>query len=335
MDRVITTVESAIRPGSDDLARFVPTYYVSCGDRLAFQLPPLPGRSYRWRWNEQPLAGGEEGKLVLENIGTVAAGNYSVSVEEGGHSRSWSVAIVSVVAEAHLTQFGLRRSAGEGDPSMVAGFFIGGAGSKGVELRSSDPVDSELVLAGWDGRRIASAFPGDEGAALEASLESGSYSAVVNLGSASHQSSLLELTDLDAPVAPATISNFSGRVAIGPGLAGLVLGFTIAGTTAATVLIRGIGPSLSSLFSLPGALARTKIILRNERGEVLAMNAGWHADARLVAAFEQAGAFTLEPDSEDSALVMTLPPGVYAAELLSGEDTGGVGLIEVYDVPPR
>lgn len=335
IERVVTTVESAGRTSSAEIQRFVPTYYVSCGDRLAFQLPHRPGRRYRWRWNEQPLGGGEDGLLVLDNVGTVAAGNYSVMVEEGDSSFGWSVAIVAVVAEAHLTHFSLRRSTGEPDPAMIAGFFIGGAGAKGVELRCSDPAGSELVLAGWDGQRIASARAGSEGPALEASLESGSYSALATLGSALDRPSVLELTDLDAPVASASISNFSGRVTVDPGPAGLVLGFTIMGTTAATVLIRGVGPSLANLFALPGALTRTQIILRNEGGRVLASNSGWQADGFLAAAFEQAGAFALAPASEDSALVMTLPPGVYAAELLCRGEEGGIGLIEVYDIPAR
>src|SRR5258708_4917967 len=105
IERVVTTVESAGRTSSAELQRFVPTYYVSCGDRLAFQLPQRPGRRYRWRWNEQPLEGGEDGLLVLDNVGTVAAGNYSVMVEEEDSSFGWSVAIVAVVAEAHLTHF--------------------------------------------------------------------------------------------------------------------------------------------------------------------------------------------------------------------------------------
>lgn len=44
------------------------------------------------------------------------------------------------------------------------------------------------------------------------------------------------------------------------------------------------------------------------------------------------GAFSLTSGSADSALELTLQPGVYSA-VLSGVNNGtGVGLIEIYDV---
>ena len=333
MDRLVTTVESAGPADAATLRQFVPTYYVNCGDRIVFQLPQRPGLRYRWRWNEQSLDGGEDGRLVLANVGTIAAGNYSVSVDERDHSFRWDVAIVAVVTEARLTHFSLQHRAELSGATITAGFFVGGAGVKGVELRGSDRAGSDLTLAGWDGQQIASASAGSGGSVLEAGLDSGGYGVLVNPGSALGNASILELTDLDGLAASASISNFSGRARIGPDSGSMVLGFTIVGTTAATILIRGIGPSLASRFAFTGALSGTQLILRNQIGDVLASNADWQVDRRLGSAFEQAGAFALAADARDSALVVTLSPGVYSAELLGPEGEAGIGLIEVYDVP--
>ena len=43
-------------------------------------------------------------------------------------------------------------------------------------------------------------------------------------------------------------------------------------------------------------------------------------------------AFALNPGSADSAIVATLPPGVYTAEVLGVGSTSGVALIEIYEV---
>jgi hypothetical protein len=46
-----------------------------------------------------------------------------------------------------------------------------------------------------------------------------------------------------------------------------------------------------------------------------------------------AGAFALTAGSADSAMVITLPPGAYTAEV-SGADGGtGVALVEIYELP--
>jgi len=44
------------------------------------------------------------------------------------------------------------------------------------------------------------------------------------------------------------------------------------------------------------------------------------------------GAFSLTPGSTDSAMVLTLPPGTYTAEV-SGSDGGtGIALVEIYEM---
>jgi hypothetical protein len=45
------------------------------------------------------------------------------------------------------------------------------------------------------------------------------------------------------------------------------------------------------------------------------------------------GAFTLNHDSNDTALIATLPPGAYTAQLASRDGRAGAAMIEVYELP--
>lgn len=106
------------------------------------------------------------------------------------------------------------------------------------------------------------------------------------------------------------------------------LGFVVTGVSH-TVLIRAVGPGLVP-FGVNGVLATPSITLWNG-GNVIATNSGWNNDAKLQAAFTQGGAFNLASGSKDSAIVMTLAPGAYTAQVksTSATDSGNV-LIEIY-----
>ncbi|MEY4938714.1 MAG: hypothetical protein RIQ93_449, partial [Verrucomicrobiota bacterium] len=64
-------------------------------------------------------------------------------------------------------------------------------------------------------------------------------------------------------------------------------------------------------------------------GRIIAVNDGWKADAALAAAAERVGAFKLKEGSHDSAMLVTLAPGAYTAQVASSAN--GIALIEVYD----
>lgn len=127
--------------------------------------------------------------------------------------------------------------------------------------------------------------------------------------------------------------NLSVRSLTSPGVATLITGFVIGGTTAKQVLVRAAGPALAvAPFNLPGALADPVIQL--QRGTAaIAQNDDWGVPAANVAAITAAaartGAFAFRPGSADAALLTTLTPGAYTATI--GGGTGTV-LAEVYEV---
>lgn len=128
--------------------------------------------------------------------------------------------------------------------------------------------------------------------------------------------------------------NVSTRAQVGTGSSVLVAGFVIVGTTSETILVRGIGPTLGTQFHVDGALTQLQLTLFDPTGKAIATNAGWGGDATLGAVFTRVGAFALPANSADTAIVATLPPGPYTAQVSGLNGATGVGLIEVYDVPP-
>ncbi len=111
----------------------------------------------------------------------------------------------------------------------------------------------------------------------------------------------------------------------------LVTGFAISGTTTRTVLVRAAGPALNA-FGVAGAVVAPRLRLHDEAGAVISENAGWNTAAGADAAMATTGAFPFAAGSADAALVVTLSPGKYTAEVIAGGSGGGVALIEVYDV---
>ena len=98
------------------------------------------------------------------------------------------------------------------------------------------------------------------------------------------------------------------------------------------MLIRGIGPGLAP-FGVTGTLVNPALAIY--RGtSVVAENDDWGGGEELAATFRSVGAFTLSSTtSRDSALLVTLAPGSYTAQLTGVNNTTGVALIEVYEVP--
>jgi hypothetical protein len=112
----------------------------------------------------------------------------------------------------------------------------------------------------------------------------------------------------------------------------LIGGFVVVGNAPKTLLIRGIGPTLTS-FGLVGALADPVLTIYQD-GEAIATNAGWANNAAIATTATQAGAFALVAGSRDAALLVTLKPGSYTAQVKAAQSaSSGVALIEIYEVP--
>jgi probable HAF family extracellular repeat protein len=125
-------------------------------------------------------------------------------------------------------------------------------------------------------------------------------------------------------VKPPQLLNISTRMRVQTGENVLIGGFIITGTEPKKVIIRGIGPSLSSFFS--GPLADPTLELR-QGNTTIARNDNWKEhEAEVVAT-------TIPPRHDlESAIVTTLTPGNYTAILSDKNGESGVGVVEVYDL---
>jgi cytochrome c peroxidase len=125
---------------------------------------------------------------------------------------------------------------------------------------------------------------------------------------------------------PAQALNISTRLEVGTGDNVMIGGFIIKGNSSKSVLIRGLGPSLSNL-GLAGVLLDPVLELRGTNGAVLFQNDNWKDDQRA-----QIEGTAFQPtDDREPVIVASLPPAAYTTILTGKNQTTGIGLIEIYD----
>jgi hypothetical protein len=142
---------------------------------------------------------------------------------------------------------------------------------------------------------------------------------------------LMELYDTQTNDYSNRLINVSARTQVGTGADALFVGFVIVGSGSKQLLIRGIGPKLGT-YGVVGFLADPYLQLYNASGTQIASNDNW--DSSLASTFTQVGAFSLDAGSNDAALLVTLPPGVYSVKLTGVNNGTGEGLVEVYEIWP-
>ncbi len=322
-----------------------------------------------------PGAAGTAGSLlVLPAVSLSDAGIFSCVVTNAAGSTASAPAALAVLSPdaanpSRLTNLAVR--AHIGTAPLIVGFSVGGAGTAGIKpllIRGAGPSLTALGVTGvladprlalfsgstslvtndnWSGDAQVSALATQLGAfpftatttrdaALAATAVGGSYTAQLASADASTGTALAEIYDGTTAFSAATprLVNVSARTEVSAANL-LIAGFVIAGPTARTVLIRGVGPTLAS-FGLRTALANPQLTLFRD-GTRVALNDDWHDAANAVAVATtsaQVGAFALAPTSRDAALLLSLPPGSYTAQVSGTLDgPNGEALVEVYEVP--
>jgi sugar lactone lactonase YvrE len=185
---------------------------------------------------------------------------------------------------------------------------------------------------------------GSHDTALLETLAAGPYTAQVISETTNSGVALAEVYDADALAPTDRLVNISARAFVGTGANILIGGFVISGNTPQTVVIRGDGPALTG-FGLSGALAHATLTLSSNNGTI-AINNGWNNAPAIgnavtgaiivqpltAALSSKVGAFSLAQGSADSAIVATLPPGNYTAQVTGAANSTGVALVEIYEL---
>jgi hypothetical protein len=246
-----------------------------------------------------------------------------------------------------------------GDNVGAGGFIITGSDPKhliirgiGLSLRRYDIVDAladpVLELHGPAGfttvindnwRDTQEAEIEDTGipptndfeSAIVATLAPGAYTAVVKGKNNTSGVALIEVYDL-GHAASSKLANLSTRAFCGTGINIVIAGFLLSdGNGDARIVVRGLGPSLSS-FGLSPVLANPTLELRDSNGTLLLANNDWQDNVPQAAELVAAG---LAPTNNlEAGVAATLPPGLYTALLAGLNNSTGIGLVEVYDLGP-
>jgi hypothetical protein len=342
------------------------------GQRLTLKAEVEGGEGpfhYLWYKDHLPLVGAVQSELTFESLQRSDSGTYWVTVFNDGGSTTSAPEVITVVTgrPSRLSNVSIVGSVRD---RVIVGFTMGGNGVTGtteVLARAAGPslvplgitnalADPMLSLSengrplanndNWDGESTLAntaaavgAFPfatTSKDSAVLLRLGSSSYLAEVMDGGDRTGITVIELYDTRADLADRAhprLVNISARGTTGIEGAPLTAGFTIQGESSVTVLLRGIGPALEKL-GVVGGVADPKLSLFQGRA-LISTNENW-GDGDEVAVLEKAqvsvGAFALEPESLDAALLIRLRPGSYSAQLLSPA-SAGIGLIEVYEVP--
>jgi len=271
-----------------------------------------------------------------------------------------------------IANISTRSFVGVNDLVQVAGFVIDGTQPKTVLIRAAGPALAGFGITGALADPVLSVFDANQklitsnddwfsdpntGSAIEAvgnqvgafgfpqgstdagvlvTLQPGHYTAQVEGKGGGTGVALVEVYDA-ADTGTTRLLNISSRTLVQPGDArSQVAGFVISGTASKTVLIRAAGPALLP-FGVKGVLADPVLQLFDAKQLPLESNDDWSASEAQASSVDQAaekvGAFSFGSGSKDAAMLVTLQPGLYSAQVSSKDSESGVALVEVYEVP--
>lgn len=224
------------------------------------------------------------------------------------------------------------------DPKLKLFRMSGGTSTQVGENDNWSSVPDAATVSATASRVGAFALTsGSKDAALLVTLAPGVYSAQVDAQGGTPGIALVEVYDTDQTHAGSLahrLINVSTRSYVGTGEEKLFGGFVVDGPGPKQVLIRAIGPGLAKL-GVNGVNTDPNLVIY-KNGVAIADNDDWAFSNQtdlLPAVCKKLGAFALEEGSYDSALLITLPPGVYSAQIAGRHDETGVVLLEVYEVP--
>lgn len=329
------------------------------------------GVTYQWRKDGQNIPGATSATYTITGAGAASAGSYDVVVTSGPDRIISAAAVITVQTEtevSRISNLSIRTNAGTGADMLIVGFSVSGTGTKPLLVRAVGPTlagfgvsgvlgDPKVDLYNSSQVRINGNDDWDDGDAalfqrlgafalradsLDAALSvpqlpTGTYSAQVTSFRAGLTGVVLaEIYDASEPITMTAsrprLVNVSARARSGTGNDILIAGFVIAGPTPKKVMIRAIGPTLTA-FGVTGVLADPQLELFNSVPARIQSNDNWGGTAELAAAFRSVGAFNLEATTRDAALIATLPPGGYTAQISGVGSTTGVALVEIYELP--
>jgi hypothetical protein len=266
-----------------------------------------------------------------------------------------SLVISDFRPHASMLNISTRLKVQTGDSALVGGFIVNGVGPKKIIVRGIGPSLSAKGVPGvlqdptlelhdatgaiilsndnWQDTQAAEITatgiaPGDpHESAIVATLDPGSYTAVLRGANNTTGVGLVEAYDLDDQPAASELANVSTRGRVETGDNVIIGGYIVGAPEPAKLIVRGMGPSLAAS-NIAGSLQDPTLELHDASGAEIMANDNWQDNAAQAALIQGEG---LAPaDSRESALAVTLNPGNYTAIVRGKNDTQGIALVEFY-----
>lgn len=275
-------------------------------------------------------------------------------------------------AFSHLANISARAHCSTGNSVTIGGFVVTGNGRKRVLIRAVGPtlttqgIGANEVLVDptvevhhgnaivaqnddWGSNAnaaditstavaigaMALAATDTHSSALLTTLEPGVYSFIVKGKSDSSGIVLLEVYDADTVTTGSKFVDISARGYATTGNGVAIGGFVISGNAPKRVLMRAVGPTLTTWGIGQNEVLLDPLIELHHGSATLATNDDWGTNtnqADIVTTGARIGATPFATgDTRSSALLMTLQPGIYSFIAKGKNDTSGIVLVEVYD----
>lgn len=292
--------------------------YIGCYDNKLYAIKPDGTLSRSWSFGgwlrSSPVIAGQ--RLY---VGSYAQNLVAISLSSGQASSPWP-----------MRSYNPRRT-GRAAPEK---FAIIGQPRTQLAL-----LDRELTLTvvatgpslQFQWKRDGAIIPGATNSTLNVrsttASTAGSYTVVVSSPSGSLTSEPAVITV--AAAQPGRLSNLSVRAVAGAGDKTLIVGFILIDGTSKPLLVRAIGPTLAK-FGLTDVLPNPTVRVFDGTTKV-AENLDWGGSTGLRDAFARLGAFSLDPASQDAALITSLAPKSYSVHITDNDTGSGMALAELYD----
>jgi hypothetical protein len=322
-----------------------------------------------WRDLAADTSGRYEGAttsiLVVSQTSVAMSGDeFRCTISNDKGTATSALATLTVTQPASkLSNVSVRATAGSGAQALIVGVAVGG-GNKSLLVRATGPTlglygvpgflaDPRLSLYSsgggllafnddWGGSSVVGlamtqvgAFPlpnDSKDAALLTFVEPGGYTLHAAGATEGVGTTLIEVYDLDGAASVSRLSNLSARSQITAAGDSLIVGFVVKGDAPRALLIRGVGPTLTTL-GLTATLSDPKIQVFSNTGTSLSENDDWADNPALIRTFNQVGAFPLVAASKDAALQVALLPGAYTIHVSGSGSATGTVLAEIYEIP--
>ena len=287
--------------------------------------------------------------LFWDDVHPATAGHYQIA--QGTHD----TLTITPAPLSKALNIATRVFVDTGERVSIAGFIVTGDVSKKVLIRGIGPslaangvpsplADPTLTLFDGSGNMLmtndnwrdsqaaeimATGIPpqNDLESAIVATLAPGHYTAVLAGKNGTTGNGLAEIYDLE-PGTSSTLANLSTRGFVGAGDNVMIGGLIIGNGDSPIVVLRAIGPTLTSS-GIVNPLLDPTIEVHDGNGAVIGLNDNWR-DSQVQAVL----ATQLAPtDDREAALVGFLAPGNYTAVIRGKNNTTGVALVEAYRIP--